>query len=159
MNPYEAPHTTLHAVGRGNSRSWPIGPFLIALLLVLAVGLGGISTFIPFLRAFTMPRFGWVGLILCANPLIFLVPWFWQPTRQGLVGSAFMLCAIGVVNAIQLGFTGTVPVVVNEFTDRMHSSWFWSVATFVAMGAYLAWFAYWNSTEPSKLSVVATSED
>ena len=140
MNPYKAPSTQLFD-GRRDSRSRSIGPFFIAILLVVAVIVGFISMFIPSVRAVTMPRFGWVGLILCLNPLIFLLPWFWRPNRRALIASAFMAFAIGVINAVHLSSLTTVSIVVNEFHDRLHSSWLWSVLSFFVIGVYLSWLS------------------
>lgn len=140
MNPYKAPSTQPFDE-RQDSRSRSIGPFFIAILLVAAVMIGFISTFIPSVRAVTMPRFGWVGLILCLNPLIFLLPWFWRPNRRALMVSAFMAFAIGVINAVQLSSLTTVSIVVNEFHDRLHSSWLWSVLSFFIIGVYLTWLS------------------
>ena len=140
MNPYKAPSTQLFD-GRRDSRSRSMGPFFIAILLVIAVIVGFISTFIPSVRAVTMPRFGWVGLILCLNPLIFLLPWFWRPNRRALIASAFMAFAIGVINAVHLSSLTTVSIVVNEFLDRLHSSWLWSVLSFFVIGVYLSWLS------------------
>ena len=141
MNPYKAPSTQPFD-GRQDSRSRSIGTLFIAILLVVAVMMGFISTFIPSVRAVTMPRFGSVGLILCLGPLIFLLQWFWQPDRKALLmGSAFMAFCLVVVNAVQLSSHTTVSIVVNEFHDRLHSSWLWSVLSFFVIGVYLSWLS------------------
>ena len=138
MNPYEpTPVTGISDRPLSPRRSQQIGPFLVALLFIAGSLLGVASIFIPSIRAATMPRFGWIGLILCLNPLIFLLPWFRRPTRSALIGSAFMTFSIGAINAVQLIFKGTVPIVVNQFNDRLHSSWLWSVLAFFAVGLYL----------------------
>jgi hypothetical protein len=103
--------------------------------------MGFLAMVVPSVRAFTMPRFGWIGLILCMNPLIFLLPWLWNPTRLGLVSAASMVVLLGVINGIQLLFTGTVASVTNEFSDRLHSSWLWSVLPFMVAGVYLYGYA------------------
>jgi hypothetical protein len=140
MNPYKAPSTQPFD-GRQDSRSRSIGPLFIAILLVVAVMMGFISPFIPSVRAVMMPRFGWVGLIFCLNPLIFLLQWFWRPNRKALMGAAFMAFSIGVINAVQLSSQTTVSIVVNEFHDRLHSSWLWSVLSFFVIGVYLSWLS------------------
>ena len=144
MNPYESTPVTGISDRPSSSRrrSQPIGPFLVAFLFIAAALLGGFSIFIPSIRAATMPRFGWIGLILCLNPLIFLLPWFRRPTRNALMGSALMTFSIGAINAVQLIYTGTVPIVVNEFSDRLHSSWLWSVLSFFAVGLYLCGISF-----------------
>jgi len=114
----------------------------IAALLLLAVIVGSLAQFDPSIRAITMPRFGWIGLISCLNPLIFLVPWLIAPKRLILIAAAFMTFMLGVINGVQLLSSGTVDVVGNEFTDRLHSSWMWSVMPFLVAGLYL----YWHST-------------
>ena len=145
MNPYKAPSTQLLTT---DPPTRPIGLNLIALVLVLAALVGITSAYIPSLRAVTMPRFGWVGLISFLNPLIFLLPWFWQPKRTALLGAAFMSFTMGVINAVQLSSVTTVSTVVNEFHDRLHSSWLWSVLSFFAIGIYLSWISLstqWSS--------------
>ena len=34
-----------------------------------------------------------------------------------------------------------VSIVVNAFSDRLHSSWLWSVLPFFAVGSYLSWLS------------------
>ena len=151
MNPYESTSET--PIGNSppaSKLSRPIGSFLIAILFIAAAILGFSSIFIPSVRAATMPRFGWVGLILCLNPLIFLLPWFRRPTRSALIGSALMTFSIGAINAVQLIYTGTVSIVVNEFSDRLHSSWFWSVLSFSVVGLYLCGISFRPSWDENK---------
>ena len=141
MNPYETPAAMSPQMDVRSCVQRPVGPLFIAAILVLAVLVGLLSLVVPSIRTATMPRFGWVGLIICLNPLMFLLPWFWVPTRPALMGSAFMTCAIGVINAVQLFSTGTVSIVTNEFVDRLLSSWLWSVLPFFVAGGYLCWLA------------------
>ncbi len=117
------------------------GPGLIAAILMLAVVVQFLAQAVPSVAAVTMPRFGWVGLMLCLNPLLFLLPWLGTPTRSVLMSSGFMTCTLGVVNAGQLLYEGTVSIVTHEGTDRLHSSWFWSVLPFFVAGGYLYWRA------------------
>ena len=151
MNPYEpTPVTGISDRPLSPRRSQQIGPFLVALLFIAAALLGVASIFIPPIQAATMPRFGWIGLILCLNPLIFLLPWFRGPTRNVLIGSALMTFSIGAINAVQLIYTGTVSIVVNEFSDRLHSSWLWSVLSFFAVGLYLCGISFRPSWDAKK---------
>ncbi len=113
-------------------------------------GIDCYSFVIPSVRTATMPRFGWIGLILCLNPLVFLLLWFRRPTQNALIVSALMTFSIGAINAVQLIYTGAVSIVVNEFSDRLHSSWLWSVLSFFAVGLYLCGI----SLRPSRLVVV-----
>jgi len=145
MNPYKAPSTPLLTTVPPTR---PIGPILIALVLVVAAVVGFTSTHIPSVRAVTMPRFGWGGLISCLNPLIFLLPWLCQPKWTTLLGAAFMSFTMGLINAVELSSVTTVSTVGNEFHDRLHSSWLWSVLPFFAIGVYLSWISIstlWNS--------------
>lgn len=146
MNPYKALTTPL-GHGSQDSPSRTIGPLFTTILFAVAVLVGFVSTFIPSVRAVTMPRFGWVGLILCLNPLIFLLPWFWRPKRSALMAAAFLAFTIGVINAVELSSRGTVSIIVDEFHDRLHSSWLWSVLSFFAAGIYLAWISKSTSTD------------
>ncbi len=154
MNPYEStPVTGISDSQLSPIRSQQIGPFLVALLFIAAALVGVASIFVPSIRAATMPRFGWIGLILCLNPLIFLLPWFRRPTRNALMGSALMTFSTGAINAVQLINTGTVPIVENEFSDRLHSSWFWSVLLFFAVGLYLCGISFrpsWDAKKPRR---------
>ena len=52
-----------------------------------------------------------------------------------------MAFAIGVINAVHLSSLTTVSIVVNEFLDRLHSSWLWSVLSFFVIGVYLSWLS------------------
>jgi hypothetical protein len=144
-NPYESPTAMTPRLSQRRRARKPVGPFIIAALLVMAVLVGFVSLVVPSVRVATMPRFGWSGLTLCINPLIFLLPWFWKPTKRALMSSAFMTASLGVINAVQLFFKGTVPVVANDFHDRLHSSWLWAVVPFFVAGGYLCWLAVrWN---------------
>lgn len=140
MNPYAAPQTRSDPpASRGSGLPESFSPLVIAIYLVIASSVGVVAPFVPSLSALTMPRFGWIGLILCMNPLIFLLPWFRTGTRQALLASAKQLTGLGVLNAALLLYTGTVTQVVNPFHDRLHSAWWWSVAPFFFAGAYLFW--------------------
>ncbi len=149
MNPYESSsRANLSSGQRDTKRTQPLAPFIIATLFLAGGILGLLSIAIPWLRGATIPRFGWIGLILCLNPLLFLVVWIRKPTRPSLMGSASLSCTIGVINAVELIFKGTVPIVANEFTDRLHSSWLWSVFSFLAIGMYLFWIAITMPADP-----------
>ena len=139
MDLYKTRSATPLSVDVKSRAQQPFGPLIIATFLVLAVLVGMLSIVVPSIRTATMPRFGWVGLIICLNPLIFLLPWFWKPTKLALVSSAFMTCVIGAINAVQLYSKGTVSIVVNAFHDRLHSSWLWSVLPFFVASVYLCW--------------------
>jgi hypothetical protein len=138
MNPYEASATPFVPSSKGSS-SRPIGPLLIAIVLAVAAIAGIVSMFIPYIASVTRPRFGMIELILCLNPLIFLLTWVWRQKRIDLMASAFITFALGVINAVTLIRQGTVSIVMNEFHDRLHSSWLWCVLTFVSAGIYLSW--------------------
>jgi hypothetical protein len=89
-----------------------------------------------------MPRFGWIGLFLSVNSLIFIGFWVKKPTRSGLLAASFMTCAIGVINGLVLLQAGTVDVVQNVFLDRVHSAWLWSVLSYLCAGGYFAFVAF-----------------
>ena len=124
--------------GRAHRR---FGPAWVAGILALAAILGIFSGDIPSIRTFTMPRFGWIGLSLCFFPLLTLLPYLWAPKRSTLMDSAHMTCVLAVINGALLVWNGTVAVVSKEFTDRLHSSWLWSVLPLLLLAAYLYWFA------------------
>jgi hypothetical protein len=116
-------------------------PGVIAFLMVFAALVGVLSIPVPAVGEFTNPRFGWIGLILCLNPLIFLSIWLKSPSKPTLMAAAFMTLTVGVLNAVQLLIKGTVSEVTNSFTDLLHSAWYWSVLPFIVAGLYLLWHA------------------
>jgi len=135
MNPYESPRTQELSV-RTVQRLDP-GVALIAFLLICGCLASAIGVVYPTVNNYLMPRFGWVGLLLGMNPLIFLASTIKNPTRSSLLGAGFMTMAIGLINACVLLMTGTVDVVNNVFTDRLHSAWLWSVMSFGFAGGYI----------------------
>ena len=138
MNPYESSSST--SVGDRASllvRTRSIGLIVVAVLFIVASLLGLIGVLIPAVRSATMPRFGWIGLILCLGPLNSLLLCLRRPTRNLLLSATLSTLALSAINSAQLIFRGTVSVVANEFHDRLHSSWLWSVISFVVIGTYL----------------------
>lgn len=81
--------------------------------------------------------------------MIFLAIWFKAPIPRNLVIAAAMCCVIGVLNAFQLRNNDTVAIVQNEFHDRLHSSWVWSVVPFFLAAGYLGWTAYSDALRSS----------
>jgi hypothetical protein len=140
-NPFQTPAISTSKPSTRNFDHSKFVPGVIAFLMAVAALIGFFSILIPSLGSFTNPRFGWVGLILCLNPLIFLYAWFRAPAKQTLMAAAFMTLSIGVINAVQLLVMGTVAEAANTFTDRLHSSWLWSVLPFFVAGLYLVWHA------------------
>ena len=141
MNPYDSSKT--HAFSATTvSQRLDRGVLLIATV-ILGGCLISITGFVsPTVRDFLMPRFGWIGLFLCVNSLIFIGFWVKKPTRSGLLAASFMTCAIGVINGVVLLRTGTVDVVQNVFHDRVHSAWLWSVLSYLCAGGYFAFAAF-----------------
>lgn len=113
------------------------------MLAISAVMLAGcvlsiIGLFVPSISDMLMPRFGWIGLFLCSNVLIFIGFWIKNPSGRALQSAGFMCVAIGTINGLSLLEAGTVSVVQNAFHDRLHSAWFWSVGLYLAAGIYFA---------------------
>ncbi len=154
MNPYENSNTPSSKIALERTIYRRLGPMWIAAVLLLAVIVGALAQFDPSIRAITMPRFGWIGLISCLNPLIFLVPWLIAPKRLILIAAASMTFFLGINNGVQLLSTGTVDVVENEFTDRLHSSWLWSVLPFLISGLYLYWHSAVLGANPQKVETI-----
>jgi len=71
---------------------------------------------------------------------------FRRPTRNALMGTALMTFSIGAINAVQLNYTGTVSIVANEFSDRLHSSWLCNLASAASTGWTEAGFPATSST-------------
>ena len=136
-NPFQAPEISTSEAAEAKPESAKFVPALFAVIFAFAAAIGGLSIFFPAIRDFINPRFGWIGLILCLNPLIFLSTWLKSPTRQSLMAAAFITLSIGIINSVQLLIKPTVSIVENPFTDRLHSAWLWSVLPFVVAGLYL----------------------
>jgi hypothetical protein len=134
INPYE-PHRAAFMPPRSHgSDPSLIGTFLITAVLALAVLVGILSIMVPEIAAYTTPRFGAIGLILCLNPLIFLIPTLRSPTMLNYAASAFMTLSIGLINAISLMVLG-------------QSQWSYTVLPFLLAGVYLAWQSFKTSRE------------
>ncbi|MEI8211225.1 MAG: hypothetical protein WCI02_03700 [Planctomycetota bacterium] len=141
-NPYHSHPQTSSTATNAIRDTAPLGMWLLTGVMTLAFILGIASMFIPWLNAWTIPRFGWIGLILCANPLIFLVISVRHPARRSYAAAASMSLVLGLINALTLMLTGTVDKVQNIFSDRLHSAWLWSVVPMLLMTAYLAYLAW-----------------
>jgi hypothetical protein len=125
INPYE-PHQSEFTPSRSQgSDPSLIGTFLITVVFALAALVGILSILVPEIAAYTTPRFGAIGLILCLNPLIFLVPTLRSPTVLNYAASAFMTLSISLINALSLMAMG-------------QSQWSYTVLPFLLAGAYLA---------------------
>ena len=109
-----------------------IGTYLITAVLALAALVGILSIMVPAIAAYTTPRFGAIGLILCLNPLIFLIPTLRSPTMLNYAASAFMTLSIGLINAISLMALGS-------------SQWSYTVLPCLLAGVYLAWQSFKTS--------------
>jgi len=142
VNPYQVHDSPMDrlksppAAPRGS-----IGPLIVALVFVIASLIGLSASYFPLLRSLVMPRFGWIGLVLCMNPVIFLSAWLASHKPSNLIAAAWMCFVIAGIQLFTLLWQGTVSVVNNEFADRLHSSWFWSVILFVLIAMYLLYEA------------------
>ena len=141
MNPYESPEQAI-ALPSPSSRRLDRGVLAIALFMFAGCLLSVIGLIVPTVSGLLMPRFGWVGLFLSANVLMFVGFWIKNPSRRTLLPASFMSCAIGGINGLSLLRTGTVAVVQNAFHDRLHSAWIWSVGLYLGAGIYFAIAAY-----------------
>ena len=135
LNPYEPPQTDVLTT---NGRRWDRGVVFIAIVLICACVTSIAGFIFPTLQEFIRPRFGWVGLILSMNSLIFIAMWAKAPSRRALISVSFVTCAIGLINAWVLLQSGTVDIVKNSFHDRLHSAWIWSVFSYLLAGGYIA---------------------
>ncbi len=102
-------------------------------LIVSAVGF-----WTPKVNEFLLPRFGSIGLILSANSLWWLHCWHKDPTRANLITASFMTIMLGLLNAWLLIKVGTTDVAENIYLYRLHSSWIWSVGSYLTAGLYMA---------------------
>lgn len=141
MDPYEAPRTQANS-SAAHSRRLDRGVLFLALVMLIGCLVSIVGFASAAVRDFLMPRFGWVGLLLSMNALIFIAFWMKKPTRRGLLAASFMTCVIGVINGVALLQTGTVDVVQNAFHDRVHSAWLWSVLSYLFVGGYFAFAAF-----------------
>ena len=140
MNPYESPRTPANS-SAAISRRLDRGVLFLALVMLIGCLISIVGFASAAVRDFLMPRFGWIGLLLSLNALIFIGFWIKKPSRRGLLAASFMTCAIGVINGVALLQTGTVDVVQNAFHDRVHSAWLWSVFSYLSVGGYFAFAA------------------
>ena len=134
INPYEPNRSELEPPRSNGSDPSLIGTFLITAVLALAALVGILSIMVPAIAAYTTPRFGAIGLILCLNPLIFLIPTLRSPTMLNYAASAFMTLSIGLINAISLMALG-----------ESQSQWSYTVLPFLLFGVYLTWQSFKTS--------------
>jgi hypothetical protein len=123
------------------------GVILIFILITICCFISILSQNSPALRRFLMPRFGWIEMFLYANTLIFLTPWLWKPSNFQLLISSGITLFITILNGKNLYNKGTVAIIENPFTDRLHSSWFWSIFTYSCFGLYLLFVYIKNLTK------------
>ena len=90
-----------------------------------------------------------------ANPIIFLVSAIRSPIRRNLLFAGLMTVTVGALNAYSLTRSGTVPIIDNEFMQRLHASWLWSVLPLFLAGGYIFWSAAFS---PSVLADPKGSE-
>jgi predicted neutral ceramidase superfamily lipid hydrolase len=136
INPYEPNRSELEPPRTHGSDPSLIGTFLITAVFALAALVGILSNMVPEIAAYTTPRFGAIGLVLCLNPLIFLVPTLRSPTMLNYASSAFMTLSIGLINAISLMGLGQ---------SQSQSQWPYTVLPFLLAGMYLAWQSFKTS--------------
>jgi hypothetical protein len=106
MSRHQPPDRFRRQLGFINYDTRRVGPGVVAAILVIAACVGLTQGNQP-VSSFTMPRFGWIGLVLCLNPLIFLLPYLWKPKRSAFMNAAFMTFLLGAINAIPLLSIGT----------------------------------------------------
>lgn len=141
-NPYVPPK---QQATEGRSQLAPISFMMsgvVMTLLLASTTAGLIALFVPAFNSRAMPRFGWGGLINSLFPIIPLTQWFLKPREMTLLPSGLLLTSLGMINGIVLLNSGTVEVVENAFHDRLHSSWYWLVVPYFAMGTILAYFGF-----------------
>ena len=149
MNPFDSPQSKLLASTAKQPRlDW--GVLLVSSIIFVGFLASVVGAFSPTVQAFLMPRFGWVGLFLSLNVLMFIGFWISSPTRRGLLVVSFMTLSIGVINGIALIRSGTVDSVQNVFHDRIHSAWIWSVVSYLCAGCYFVFAAFRNQSAPGQ---------
>lgn len=134
INPYEPQRSEQMFERSGGLGPSLMGTLLITVIMALAALVGILAVWVPEIAALTTPRFGAIGLLLCLNPLIFLVPTLRRPTVPNYAASAFMTFSIGLINGLSLMSLG-------------QSHWTYTVLPFFLAGTYLVWQAYlaWQS--------------
>ncbi len=148
MNSSDLPQTH-SAFSPASLKRLDCGVLLIATVIIGGWLMSIVGLVAPSVRDFILPRFGWVGLFISVNSLIFIGFWIKKPTRSGLLAASFMTCVIGVINGYALLRIGTVDVVQNVFHDHLHSAWLWSVVSYLCAGGYLAFAAFRNPGVPT----------
>lgn len=147
MNPYESSKVEDEPT-LTSAQHLDRGVLGIAVVMIFGCLMSIIGMAVPAIRDFLMPRFGWIGLFVSVNSLIFIGFWMKKPTRSAILAASFMTCVIAVINGVTLFRTGTVDVVQNVFHDRLASAWIWSVGTYLFAGGYFAFVAFRMQGKP-----------
>lgn len=151
-NPYASPSGTIGSAAPLTSR-WRLSlilPTIVAAILSLAALTGLVVVPFPAAARIISPRFGGIGLILCLNPLIFLYAWFRHRQVNSLIAGASLTGFIAFIHTMNLLSTGTVAE-VKQFSDQLHSSWFYRVLSMLILSALLfiaAWDAKRDQPKP-----------
>ena len=123
-------------------RPLDLGVRIIAKVIFCGLLLAALGFWFPPIGEFLLPLFGSIGLILGGNCLIFLYQWAKMPTRSSLFDAAGMTAMVGVCNGYLLLRVGTVDVVENIYSDRIHSAWVWALASFLSAAVHMVVVAF-----------------
>lgn len=141
MHPFEFIRT-LTCSPANPPRHLDLGVRIIARVIFCGLLLAALGFWFPAIGDFLLPRFGSIGLVMGMSTLYPLYQWAKVPTRLNLFMAAGMIALIGLCNGYLLLRVGTVDVVENIYHDRIHSSWMWSVASYLAASTYMGVVAY-----------------
>ena len=122
VNPYDPPSSSSTGCATAPTCQRRIDVMLIAFAFVFAWGLSAVSVAVPSLNEILRPRFG-ASLNLLVYPTIFLGFYLWRPASRYLWIAAFMSLFVGVCGGLSVWRLGTVDVVSNPYSHRLHSSY------------------------------------
>jgi hypothetical protein len=153
MNPYETPSTPL-LDGRKTFPSQTVCNSFIAILLAVGVIVGLVSTLNPFVGAVMRSGFGLLDSLMCLNPLLFLLLWFFfrRADRKAWLGpeiwqiGAVAMAAFASGAGYATGLIGEINLSISYPEKVSHSSTFYylyvlKLLSFVAIGLYFSWQA------------------
>ena len=141
VNPYDPPNSP-PAGGRANqARQRRVEVRLISLAFIAAWFVSIAMIAFPALNATLRPRFG-SSLHLLVLPIAHLGYYSWRRSWMSLLGASYTTGAIAVWGGLLIWLSGTVDVVTNPHTDRLHSAYFFTTIPFLAASIYLASLAW-----------------
>ena len=140
-NPYDPPNSPPVGDSANWARQRRVEVWLISLAFIAAWFVSIAMITFPTLNATLRPRFG-SSLQLLFLPVAHLSFYLWRSSWMSLLGASYTTGAIAIWGGLQIWLFGTVDVVTNPHTERLHSAYFFTTIPFVAASIYLASLAW-----------------